>query len=151
MKSILFVCAGNICRSPIAEAVFREIARSRPALEGLEIGSAGTIALDGNRATPEAVAAALEAFGLDLSPHRARNIEGLDADLILTMDGTVTREVRRVGLNGRVELLGEYAGTGEIVRDPYGCSSDEYRSCARQLERLLAVMADRLEREMATR
>jgi protein-tyrosine phosphatase len=149
VKSVLFVCAGNICRSPMAEALFREIARSRPVLAGLEIGSAGTIALDGNGATADAIAAALEVFGLDLSPHRARNVQDLDADLLLTMDGTVTREVRRLGLNGRVELLGEYAGTGEIVHDPYGCSRDEYRSCARHLERLLLATADRLEREMA--
>lgn len=151
VRSILFVCAGNICRSPIAEALFRQIASSRPRLSALEIGSAGTIALDGNRATPDAVRIAREDFGLDLTAHQARNIDGLDADLILTMDGMVTRDVSRLPLDGRVELLGEYAGTGEIVEDPYGCSGEVYRACARQLEQLLLAAADRLERELATR
>jgi protein-tyrosine phosphatase len=148
VKSLLFVCAGNICRSPIAEALFRSLVASRPALANLEIGSAGTIALENNAATEEAVAAARQEFGVDLASHRARHVQGLDADLILTMDGTVTREVRRLRPAGRVELLGEYAGTGEIVRDPYGCSPDVYRSCARQLQRLLSAAADRLEREL---
>lgn len=150
MKRVLFVCAGNICRSPLAEALFREIARARPALAHLEVASAGTVALDGNRATPDAIAAAREAFGLDLSSHRARHVEGLDADLVLTMDGTVTREVRRLGIGGRVELLGEYAGTGEIVEDPYGCPVETYRACADQLERLLLTVADRLEKDIAS-
>ena len=147
MRSILFVCAGNICRSPIAEALFRRIAASRPPLAALEIGSAGTIALDGNRATADAVRVAREEFDLDLSTHRARNLYGLDADLILTMDGIVTRDVNRLAPDGRVELLGEYAGTGEIVEDPYGCSCEVYRACARQLEHLLLAAADRLERD----
>ena len=147
MRSILFVCAGNICRSPIAEALFRRIAASRPPLAALEIGSAGTIALDGNPATADAVRVAREEFDLDLSTHRARNLYGLDADLILTMDGIVTRDVNRLAPDGRIELLGEYAGTGEIVEDPYGCSCEVYRACARQLEHLLLAAADRLERD----
>jgi protein-tyrosine phosphatase len=149
VRSILFVCAGNICRSPLAEALFRHVAASRPLLAGLEVGSAGTIALDGNRATPDAVRVAREELGLDLTAHRARKIDGLDADLILTVDGIVTKAVTRLGLQGRVELLGEYAGTSEIVEDPYGCGEEEYRGCARHLDRLIRAAADRLERELA--
>ncbi len=148
MGSILFVCAGNICRSPIAEALFRETAASRPLLSALEIGSAGTIAVDGNRATADAVRVARDELGLDITAHRARNIEGLDADLILTMDAFVTQEIAGMALTGRVELLGTYAGTGEIVEDPYGCSVEAYRLCARHLERLIQAAADRLEQEL---
>jgi protein-tyrosine phosphatase len=149
IRSVLFVCAGNICRSPIAEGLFRKLAASRPTLATLDIGSAGTIAGDGNGATPETRRVALEAFGIDLSGHSARNVEGLDADLILTMDRTVTREVKRLKPKGRVMLLGEYAGDGEIVADPYGCEVGVYRECAEHLHRLIKAAADRIERDVS--
>lgn len=148
MRSLLFVCAGNICRSPIAEALFRRLAGERAALSALEVGSAGTLALEGNPPTAEAIRAAREEFGLDIAGHRARNVCTLDADLILTMDHMVRRDAIGMGLRGRVELLGDYAGTGEIVEDPYGCPEDVYRACARHLEELLRAAADRLEREL---
>jgi len=151
VRSILFVCAGNICRSPIAEALFGRIAKGRGALASLEVGSAGTLALEGNPPTAEAIRASREEFGLEIAAHRARNISGLDADLILTMDHMVRREVSGMRLRGRVELLGDYAGTGEIVEDPYGCPGEVYRACARHLEELLRAAADRLERELEAR
>jgi protein-tyrosine-phosphatase len=151
VRSILFVCAGNICRSPLAEALFRRAAASRRDLSTIEVGSAGTIAMEGNRATPEAVRVAREEFGLDLSGHRARNIDGLDADLILTMDDWVTRDVRELMLRGRIELLGDYAGTGEVVGDPYLCPIEIYRTCARHLERLIQAAADRIEQDLEHR
>jgi protein-tyrosine phosphatase len=147
IKSVLFVCAGNICRSPVAEALFKQLAQSRPALASLVVGSAGTIAMDGTRATMETRQAAREELGLDLSGHRARHVEGLDADLILTMDRMVTRELRRFNLEGRVELLGEYAADGETVHDPYGSVIEAHRACAQQIRRLVEAAADRLERE----
>jgi len=55
VSRLLFVCAGNICRSPMAEALLRHVAKSRPALETLVVGSAGTIALSGNLPCADAV------------------------------------------------------------------------------------------------
>ncbi len=150
IKSVLFVCAGNICRSPMAEALFKHLAQSRPALAPLLVGSAGTIAMDGNRATPETRQVARDEFGLDLSGHRARNVEGLDADLILTMDPMVTRELRRFKPDGRIILLGEYAGNGEAVDDPYGSVVEAHRVSAQQIRRLVDAAADRLEREITS-
>jgi protein-tyrosine phosphatase len=148
IKSVLFVCAGNICRSPIAEALFKHLAQSRPALSSLVVGSAGTVAMDGNRATPETRQVARDELGLDLSGHRARNVEGLDADLILTMDRMVTRELRRFKPDGRVMLLGEYAADGEAVDDPYGSVVEAHRACAQQIRRLVEAAADRLEQDI---
>jgi protein-tyrosine phosphatase len=150
VKSVLFVCAGNICRSPIAEGLFRRIAQSRPALASIEVGSAGTIAMDGNRPLRETRQVAFDEFGLDLSSHRARNAENLSADLILTMDHRVTREAERLGMSGRIVMIGDYAGDGEVVEDPYGGVLEVHRACARIIERLVAAAADRLEREAAT-
>ncbi len=71
--SILYVCTGNICRSPLAEAQLRQYAARRGVAGRLDIASAGTHAWEGNAATPEAQEAARR-WGLDLSGHRARAV-----------------------------------------------------------------------------
>lgn len=85
--SVLFVCTGNICRSPLAEAMLREYASRQGRSKRLKIASAGTFALSGNPATREAQRAARRR-GLDLSSHRAREVSRPlleEADFILGM------------------------------------------------------------------
>jgi protein-tyrosine-phosphatase len=68
---VLFVCAGNLCRSPFAEGLARRLASERGL--DVEFESAGEIAYDGNRCPPDALEAA-RAHGVDLSAHRARRL-----------------------------------------------------------------------------
>lgn len=87
ITSILFVCTGNICRSPLAEYFFRDYVEKRGDGGRFNISSAGTFALNGNRATYEAREAG-RLRGLDLEPHRAREINGAllsGADHVLVM------------------------------------------------------------------
>jgi len=147
VTSLLFVCAGNICRSPIAEELFKQIARARPALASIQVRSAGTIAMNGSRALRETSQVALEELGLDLTNHRSQNAEGMSADLILTLDRRVTRQAERLQMNGRVVMLGDFAGDGESVEDPYGSVLEAHRACARHIQRLVEAAAERLERE----
>jgi protein-tyrosine-phosphatase len=79
---ILFVCAGNICRSPFAEALARRLAAERGL--DVEFASAGEIALDGDRCPPDAVAVAKE-YGVDLSSHRARRLTTDKADKVVPL------------------------------------------------------------------
>jgi protein-tyrosine-phosphatase len=79
---VLFVCAGNICRSPFAEALARRLAAERGL--DVEFASAGEIALDGDRCPPDAVAVAKE-YGVDLSSHRARRLTTDEADKVVPL------------------------------------------------------------------
>jgi protein-tyrosine-phosphatase len=79
---VLFVCAGNICRSPFAEGLARRLAAERGL--DVEFASAGEIALDGDRCPPDAVAVAKE-YGVDLSSHRARRLTTDEADKVMPL------------------------------------------------------------------
>jgi protein-tyrosine-phosphatase len=86
MKKIVFVCSGNTCRSPLAEAIARQVLPGRVSFE-LSIASAGTSAQEGNPASRNSVEIA-ERHGLDLSKHQSRMLSREllhDADLIVTM------------------------------------------------------------------
>lgn len=152
MTHVLFVCTGNICRSPLAEALFRREIGNRK-LDGFSSASAGTGAWDGAPASEGAYLVALE-HGLDLSSHRARLLTRnlvQDANLIFAMARHHRTRITELGGEGRVHVLGEYAGrTGPDaeVSDPFGGDIDLYRSTFAELDELVRVAAGRLVREM---
>lgn len=135
IKKILFVCAGNICRSPFA-AAFMKDRIDREGLEDIAVDSAGLIALPGNTVTPLAQKVALE-HDVDLSAHRAKPVSGelLEwADLILVMEKPQRDELaaRYPGTQGRCLLLRHFARYGSRTRgiaDPYGLQYESYRFC----------------------
>ncbi len=115
-NSVLVVCVGNICRSPLGERLLRQ------ALPDLEVTSAGINALVGKPAdrTASKVAAA---HGLSLHGHRARQFTseiGTAHDLILVMEPGHKREIYRIAqhLDGRVMLFDKWTGDSGIA-DPY--------------------------------
>ena len=124
---ILFVCLGNICRSPTAEAVLRALAaREAPEL-GIEVDSAGTSGYHIGDAPDARARAAAARRGYDLSALRARIVEPADFerfDLILAMDRENLRVLRRrapATVHQRLRLFLEFApsGAAEDVPDPY--------------------------------
>jgi len=89
------VCTGNICRSPMAEAILRD-ELARRGCSDIEVASAGTWADLGNRATPEALEV-LAARGIDFAAHRSRPVdlaELTEADLVVAMTSVHLRELR---------------------------------------------------------
>lgn len=95
MASILIVCTGNVCRSPIAEGLLRMSFESRLGPDAPGVSSAGTMGWSGSGADPKSVEAAAER-GVDISGHRARELSPGDigaATLILGMSGEHARAV----------------------------------------------------------
>ncbi len=127
MTKILFVCTGNICRSPMAEAVARHFI-STGGLDGLiEVDSAGTHGYHVGEAPDPRTRKAAQLRGYDLSALRARKLDPFDFqrfDLLLAMDRGHLETMRRLCpevYRPRLGLFMEYARNSEYdeVPDPY--------------------------------
>jgi protein-tyrosine phosphatase len=119
---VVFVCSGNICRSPIAEKVFAAELERAGLAEGVRVTSAGTGGWHVGDPADERAAAVLRAAGYP-SDHRARQVDAdtLGADLIVALDDTHRRALSRAGA-GRVRLLRSFdpaAPERAEVPDPY--------------------------------
>ena len=119
---MVFVCSGNICRSPIAEKVFAAELERAGLAEGVRVTSAGTGGWHVGDPADERAAAVLRAAGYP-SDHRARQVDAdtLGADLIVALDDTHRRALSRAGA-GRVRLLRSFDPTAPEwaeVPDPY--------------------------------
>jgi len=137
---VLFVCAGNINRSVVAETLARSI--------GLEhVASAGTLPLSGRAASPDA-RAFLAALDLSAEEHRSRQlldteVEAEAADRIVVFDRRNWVDVRRAmpGLDQRLVFLDQIsdAGVGEIL-DPFGHDAGAQRACFEKIASALGAL-----------
>lgn len=95
MASILVVCTGNVCRSPIAEGLLRAAFQARLGADAPKVSSAGTMGWTGSGADPKSVEAAAER-GVDLSDHRAREMTSRDVDSAILVLGMSSEHARAV-------------------------------------------------------
>jgi protein-tyrosine-phosphatase len=146
-QKILFVCTGNICRSPMAEGLLKKMVQDHQ--WSVETQSAGLAAFNGVPATQEAIEACKEK-GIDISAHQSQPLSKnlvLESTLILTMTDKHKESILRKmpQLADKVSLLSDFAGQGiEDVEDPMGQSVDAYRKIFAQIEGYLLKAKEKL-------
>lgn len=161
---LLFVCLGNICRSPMAQAVMRDLARRAGLAERIEVDSAGTRPYDeGGPAHPGTLAILLEK-GIDASGLRCRGVVASDFlrfDRILAADRRILTRLDRMGPQARagaaggtarVELLLHYgrSTSGELdLHDPFP-NGDFALVYERVLDSCTGLLEDVRRRELAS-
>ncbi|WP_269931866.1 low molecular weight protein-tyrosine-phosphatase [Aminobacter sp. HY435] len=159
VKSILFVCLGNICRSPLAEGVFRAVLAERGVEAEFVVDSAGTGGWHaGSAPDPRSIAIAAQ-YGVDITAQQARKVVPADFerfDLILGMDRSNVDDLKASApakAAGRVELfLGHATGRTRDVPDPYYGGDDGFAAVYRMIREASEALADRLaSRESALR
>jgi len=153
--TLLVVCSGNICRSPMVAEILRHRAGER-GLDHLVVESAGTLGLSGQPASPEAVAALAE-IGIDLSHHRSRGLAAADlqrASLVLVMTRGHLDELAlrypRPAVPRRLLRAFERGSTPDPeppdLADPIGHPIEVYRQQRALIQTSVAHLLDYLER-----
>jgi len=143
VTAVLFVCMGNICRSPMAEGAFRAAAKNAGLLDRLTIDSAGTIGYHAGAAPDPRAQTAASARGVDISGQKSRKVTDSDFkafDYIMVMDRENYDDLMErcpENLQDRIQLFLRYAPDMPIDEMP-----DPYIGPARQFDTCFATAVD---------
>lgn len=149
--SILFVCLGNICRSPMAEGIFRALCEE--AGMQVHIDSAGTGSWHAGEPPDPRAIRCLKGYNIDISNLRARQVREADFDtfnLILAMDYNNLRDLHRLmpsssQVQARIYLFGEFTGLNPVeVPDPYYGTAADFEKVYHMLQRGMQYLITRL-------
>lgn len=132
---ILFCCMGNICRSPMAEGVFRKLLEEAGLGERVEVDSAGTLVGGGNLPPDPRAQRLMAEIGIDISGQRSRAYSEADCryfDLIVALDGQNYDSLRfaRRAYAQKIKLLLDFAPKrlrSRDVPDPFNGDEDDFR------------------------
>ena len=152
IESLLFVCLGNICRSPMAEGLLRHRLVQRGLGDRLRIDSAGTGGWHAGSAPDRRAILVCAEHGIDIRAQRARQLSIADYDhfdLILCADRDTLFSVRSLQpspLSAEIALLLQWAGASlSEVPDPYNGSEDDFRRVYRLLDSAADGLLARLQ------
>lgn len=149
MKKIMFICTGNICRSAMADALMKKLAKDSN--KDIEVYSCGIFAEDGDMPTFNAVEAIKE-YDVDLKLHRATNIRNSrieDMDIILCATVLHKNNVINMypNLKDKIFTIKEYADYDKNdldIPDPWGYDIETYRFCASTISKCLNKIIDKI-------
>jgi protein-tyrosine-phosphatase len=148
MIKVLLVCTANICRSPMAEAILKNLVSMRSDADEWHVESAGVWALSGK---PPAILSqfVMEKMGIDISAHQSQltSLELLQKfDLILTMEYEHKKYLQEKyeETYSRIYMLSEMVGEVLDIPDPIGGNLGDYEEIAYLLEHLLTDGLDRI-------
>ncbi len=153
---ILFVCTGNICRSPLAQAVFEHLLRKEGLAERFHVDSAGTDEWEVGKQADPRMRRVAAAHGIEID-HIARQLNRSDVaeyDLLLAMDKSNYRTMLSLAgsLAGKIRVYREYdpeGGPSAEVPDPYYGGAEGFEHVYRIVERTSRKLLSSLSRELA--
>lgn len=145
-NKLIFVCTGNTCRSPIAEAIYKNLEK----VSDRKVCSRGLVVLFSEPLNPKAEIV-LKKHDLELNNHMAKGLKASDVEedtLILTMTANQKKKVQELYPEEKdIYTIKEFAGEiGEVV-DPYGGTLMDYEECYIELGRLVKKTVYKLNEE----
>lgn len=145
IKSVLFVCLGNICRSPLAEGIARDMSDKNK--WNLKIDSCGTSAFHRGEAPDYRSIEVAAKHNIDIKTQKSRPInlyDDMDFDVIIAMDSNNKRDILKLGFpKDKVFKLGDFTN-GEDMPDPYYDNKDGFENTFKLIESLLKNMFSKL-------
>lgn len=141
----VFVCMGNTCRSPMAEAIMNGELKKRR-ITNAYAESCGVMAYEGASAN-EYAKEAVKKYGFSLDNHSARRINAaiVTNAVVLCMEKQLTDYVRKLFPGEKVFDLCDFTSVSGEISDPYGMGQETYDACAEKIKRCIWIILDKKE------
>jgi protein arginine phosphatase len=148
LRSVLFVCTANQCRSPMAAGLLKALAVQRGEVDRWQVQSAGTWA-EPDRPATQLSQTVMQQRHIDLTEHRSRSVDtellgAVHVVLVMTRHHQEALQVEFPAVRNRIMLLSQLVDREFDIEDPFGGSLDDYELCATNLQNILSEGYDRL-------